>query len=230
MPYDPYKREAGHTLKKALQLISTTSEYYALDLSLRELERTLAAIPKGSYTHVQCFGLHGTYDDGLEWLKKAEMNMRPKTILSLGSSIGNFSRSDAASFLKGFADILGPEDQMFIGVDACKDPSKVYHAYNDREGTTHKFIANGLVHANETLGKEAFEMDIWKVIGEYNQEAGRHQAFVSPSKATTVNGVVVEKDEKLRIEESHKCKSWKVPDSNVECAIASWRSSKLPVT
>ena len=109
--------------------------------------------------------------------------------------------------MKGFADILSPMDHLLIAIDGCKDPSKVYHAYNDREGTTHKFIANGLVHANETLGKEVFDKDIWNVIGEFNQEDGRHQAFVSPSQNTTVNGILVEKGEKVRIEESHKCRS-----------------------
>lgn len=191
-------------LLKALDAQGKEIEYYALDLSLRELERTLAAIPKGSYNHVQCFGLHGTYDDGLEWLKRSELHARPKTILSLGSSIGNFARPDAALFLKGFADIEGPEINLLLAIDGCQDGDKIYHAYNDREGTTHKFIANGLIHANETLGEQLFDMDVWNVIGEYNKNEGRHQAFVSPSKDAIVNDVLVKKDEKVRIEESHK--------------------------
>lgn len=59
-------------------------DYYALDLSLRELERTLAELPE--YKHVSCHGLWGTYDDGKEWLKGIEG--KPKAILHMGSSIG----------------------------------------------------------------------------------------------------------------------------------------------
>lgn len=189
---------------KAIDRQGKDVEYYALDLSLKELQRTLAAIPKGSYNHVQCFGLHGTYDDGLEWLQTPMMKEMPKMILSLGSSVGNFSRPDAAAFLKGFAAITTPADNILVAIDGTKDPSKVYHAYNDRDGTTHKFIENGLKHANETLRSNVFDMNVWGVIGEFNKEAGRHQAFVSPSQDTEVNGHLIRKDEKVRIEESHK--------------------------
>ena len=39
--------------------------------------------------------------------------------------IGNFKRPDAASFLRGFADALGPTNMLLIGVDATSDPEKV---------------------------------------------------------------------------------------------------------
>lgn len=191
-------------LLKAIDRQGKAVEYYALDLSLRELERTLAAVPKGWYNNVQCYGLHGTYDDGLEWLKGPATRGKPKMIMSLGSSVGNFSRPEAASFLKGFADTMIPEDSLIVAVDGTKDASKVYHAYNDREGTTHRFIANGLKHANEMLGRQVFNLNDWKVIGEFNEAAGRHQAFVSPVMDKDVEGILVKKDEKVRIEESHK--------------------------
>jgi uncharacterized SAM-dependent methyltransferase len=38
---------------------------------------------------------------------------------------GNFKSSDAASFLRGFADALGPSNMILIGVDATNDPEKV---------------------------------------------------------------------------------------------------------
>lgn len=199
-------------LLKAIDGQKKSVEYFALDLSLKELERTLSAIPKGSYNYVQCFGLHGTYDDGLEWLKRPHARAQPKTILSLGSSIGNFSRPDAAAFLKDFADVTTAGDNLLIAIDGTKDASKVYHAYNDRDDITHKFIMNGLKHANETLGKTIFELDVWRVIGEYSEEHGRHQAFVSPSEDTEVNGVLIRKDEKVRIEESYKYSDKEIED------------------
>lgn len=192
-------------LLEALERAEKDIEYYALDLSLAELERTLSAIPAGSFKHVKYFGLHGTYDDGLEWLKSAETaNRRQKNILWLGSSIGNFKRDDGAQFLKTFSDILRPGDTMIIGIDGCQDPDRVYHAYNDKQGVTHKFIRNGLQHANQIFGHEEFDMKKWTVIGEYNKAARRHQAFVSPTQETRIDGVVIHKDERVRIEESYK--------------------------
>ena len=178
-------------------------DYFALDLSLSELQRTLAQVPR-SYRHVSCHGLHGTYDDGLAWLQLADNLPRSKFILSLGSSIGNFTRSDAAGFLAGFARILGPHDRMLIGLDACKDPDKVYHAYNDREGVTHRFVMNGLNQANLILDKEVFKPSMWKIIGEYDELEGRHQAFYSPTVDVEYDGINFHAGERVKVEESYK--------------------------
>lgn len=73
-------------LLRALENAAKNVDYYALDLSLEELQRTLAQLP--TYKHVRAHGLLGTYDDGREWLKLPSIAMRQKCILSLGSSIG----------------------------------------------------------------------------------------------------------------------------------------------
>ncbi|KAF1990762.1 hypothetical protein K402DRAFT_324449 [Aulographum hederae CBS 113979] len=189
-------------LLQALERKKLNVQYYALDLDLVELQRTLSAVP--SYEYVKCFGLHGTYDDGLEWLQRADLSSKPKTVLSLGSSIGNFKRPDAGDFLAAFASILQQGDSVIIGIDSCHDAEKVLHAYNDRENVTHTFILNGLKHANRLLGSEAFVLDDWQVIGEYDVSGGRHHASVAPTKDVVIDGVVIKKDEKIHIEESHK--------------------------
>jgi uncharacterized SAM-dependent methyltransferase len=74
-------------LLRALDVAGKNIDYYALDLSLNELERSLQKTP--TFKHVKCHGLHGTYDDGLEWLKNPENASRPKCVLWLGSSIGS---------------------------------------------------------------------------------------------------------------------------------------------
>lgn len=73
-------------LLQALEDAGKKVDYYALDLSQKELERTLGQLP--AYKHVSAHGLLGTYDDGREWLKNPSISSRPKCILSLGSSIG----------------------------------------------------------------------------------------------------------------------------------------------
>lgn len=73
-------------LLQALEDDEKQVEYYALDLSRTELERTLSQLP--AYRHVRCRGLWGTYDDGREWLREPANVSRRKCILSLGSSIG----------------------------------------------------------------------------------------------------------------------------------------------
>ncbi|KAI0548789.1 DUF323 domain protein [Xylaria curta] len=179
-------------------------EYYALDLSEQELSRTLAQLP--TFQHIRCHGLLGTYDDGREWLLSTSHSAKSKCILHMGSSIGNFCPSDAASFLRGFADILQPQDSLLIGVDSCTDPSKVYHAYNDQEGITHEFLLNGLQHANEILDETVFRSEDWRVIGEYvyDGEGGRHRAFYSPVRDIVVMGEAIKANERIQVEQSFK--------------------------
>lgn len=191
-------------LLHALDRIGKHVDYYALDLDLTELQRTLAAVPKGTFKHVQCYGLHGTYDDGLVWLNRSEVSAKPKCILSMGSSIGNFEPVEVAPFLKAYATSLQNGDMMLIGIDKTNDPEKIYHAYNDKHGVTHDFILNGLAHANRLLGWKAFDPEVWKVHGEVDPVKGCHQAFVYPNKDVTFEDIHVAKNEKVRIEHSYK--------------------------
>ncbi|KAM0562409.1 hypothetical protein ACHAPJ_002099 [Fusarium lateritium] len=191
-------------LLQVFEELAKPIQYFALDLSRKELERTLAQVP--DFKYVSCHGLLGTYDDGMEWLKHPSLTSRSKCILHLGSSIGNFTRDEAAGFLGGFAEVLRPSDSMIVGVDSCSKPAKVYHAYNDSKGATHQFILNGLENANEILGEDIFNKDEWRVIGEYvyDDEGGRHQAFLAPTRPTDVLGSRVMPHERIQIEESLK--------------------------
>lgn len=191
-------------LLQAIERLGKDVEYYAVDLSLPELKRTFAEIPTGGYKHVKCFGLYGTYDHSLEWLKASQNRGKRKTILWLGSSLGNFKRHEVGPFLSGFRNALEPGDNMLIGIDSCKDPQRVFHAYNDSQNVTHSFILNGLNHANRIMGENAFNINDWHVIGEYDEKAGRHHAFVAPLKDVVVDGVSIQKGERIRIEESFK--------------------------
>ncbi|KAL8706000.1 MAG: hypothetical protein Q9201_000884 [Fulgogasparrea decipioides] len=193
-------------LLNAVELAKKRVDYYALDLSEPELTRCLAAVPE-HYQYVRCHGLLGTYDDGLDWLKRPERQQQPKWILSLGSSIGNFGREEAAAFLQSFAYAISSHDAILVGLDACQDSDKIYRAYNDKDGKTHEFVLNGLRHANSLLGKDVFQLGDWEVIGEYDKVAGRHQAFYSPNKDVIVDGIHVETGAKIRVEESYKYSS-----------------------
>ena len=117
-------------LLDAFERARKTITYYALDLSKPELERTLKVV-QNDYKHVKCYGLLGTYDEGLQWLKTPEISIKPKYVLWMGSSMGNLGRREAADFLRSYSAALGPKDLMIIGLDACQDEDKIWHAYND---------------------------------------------------------------------------------------------------
>lgn len=137
-------------------------------------------------------------------MQSSRIKDKPKTILWLGSSLGNFRREEVPPFLTGFRNALQPGDTMLIGIDSCKHPERVFHAYNDRDNVTHDFTLNGLKHANRIMGYTAFQLEDWEAIGAYNEKAGGHQAFVSPLKDVEIDGIPISKGERIRIEESYK--------------------------
>lgn len=131
--------------------------------------------------------------------------------MSLGSSLGNLTPVETTDFLKRFSGVLGSSDALLIGLDACQDEDRVFHAYNDKEGTTRKFYLNGLGHANALIGNEAFKQGDWDVVGEYNDKPERHQAFYVALANVVVDGAHIEAGERIGFEESYK---YSIPQSS----------------
>lgn len=191
-------------LLKAFEQAQKTVHYYALDLSLPELKRTFSEISTDDYNYVHLTALHGTYDDALAWLRKPDNHRAPTCVLSLGSSIGNFSRDQAAEFLAEFVKVLGPADQLLIGLDSCQDAGKVFRAYNDRQQVTHRFYRNGLDHVNKLLGYEAFKSTDWEIVGRYDEKLDRHEASYRALSDVSFEGIDFKRGEYLKFEEAYK--------------------------
>ncbi|OKL61019.1 hypothetical protein UA08_03115 [Talaromyces atroroseus] len=173
-------------LLDALEELGRDVDYYALDVSHRELLRTLALVPPGHFNHIRCFGLLGTYDDGRDWLQRPEVQGRPKTILSLGSTLGSFQRADVAEFLASFCASSGSggdhrNPSFLVGLDGCKNARRVLKAYNDEQGINRRFVKNGLHRANQILGYDAFDLSRWKVTGGWDEQNGSHNQYYYPA-------------------------------------------------
>jgi EasF-like predicted methyltransferase len=188
-------------LLDALEELGRPVDYFALDVSYPELQRTLRPVSSGIYRHVRCFGLLGTYDDGRTWLQHPDLQSRPKAILYLGSTLGNFEKADAAEFLSSFAQA---DCSFLLGLDGCKDEERVLNAYNDPDGMNHRFVKNGLKHANRVLGREAFDLDKWRVVGDWDAEKGAHNQNYCPRVNVSLEGVRIAAGRKLRAVCSHK--------------------------
>ncbi len=66
-----------------------------------------------------------------------------------GSTIGNFSPSEAQKFLQQARATLGPNSYLLIGVDTKKSPTCLHRAYNDAQGVTAAFNLNLLHRVNQ---------------------------------------------------------------------------------
>ncbi|SCV74577.1 BQ2448_7606 [Microbotryum intermedium] len=207
-------------------------DYEALDLERSSLELSLNSLaeqePASVKTEadetprVKIGGLHGLYEDGLEHLassSSSEGHARTSSIMWLGSSIGNFSRSEACLFLQSVK--LRPGETMLIGIDNCDDGPTIESAYNDPEGVTRRFILEGIDQAGRALAAATargdysntlplcstnFEYENW-----YNQKEGRHEQAYVRCKVDQLQvpipgheDVLLKKDELIQIEVSYK--------------------------
>ncbi|EJF58067.1 hypothetical protein DICSQDRAFT_157002 [Dichomitus squalens LYAD-421 SS1] len=181
-------------------------------------------------------GLWGTYNDGLQFITEGRLrdedvgvgvsgdgiegteaigpptlsSQQPLHILFLGSSLGNFTREDAAGFLRSLPLRSSSHDTLLLGMDHGNDAQKIRMAYNDTNGVSRRFVMNGLRCAGRVLGEERlFDQEKWEYVGTYNEQlrkrayykSGSDQTIIDPETKATFPFV---KDELIRVAFSHK--------------------------
>ncbi|KAF9932856.1 hypothetical protein FBU30_007187 [Linnemannia zychae] len=204
-------------LLNALERKRKNIRYYALDLMLDELTKSLKSL--GQFANVKTAGLWGTYDQGLAFVNSFGSDV-PKTLLWLGSSIGNLRREESRDFISSYRKTLNVGDNWLIGIDRRNDAQEIMIAYNDPKGVTRDFIMNGLDHINVLLGQNFIDRQKFRYFAQYNVELGRHEAYyqvteahelvyITPSSGEEVR-IALEKDELINVEYSYK---WSLQES-----------------
>ena len=95
----------------------------------------------------------------------------PLHILFLGSSMGNFSRGEDATFLRSLPLRAEKGDTLLLGLDHESDAARIKGAYNDRGGFMHRWLLNGLKGAGRAMGDESlFIPERWECVGRYDEE------------------------------------------------------------
>lgn len=89
-----------------------------------------------------------------------------------GSTVGNFTASEALAFLKNACAVARPGGAMLVGVDLKKDPAVLRAAYDDAQGVTAQFNLNLLERINRELGAD-IDITAFRHRALYNEEAGR---------------------------------------------------------
>jgi len=197
---------------KALEKNRKNITYYALDLMEDELKKSLSLL--GEFNNVKLVGLWGTYEEGMDFAANLPKDMK-KTIVWLGSSIGNMKREEGANFIKAFQDkSMNPGDLFLIGIDRRKNPEKITPAYKDSRGVTAEFIMNGLNHINVIFDQPLIDRNNFEYFAKYNDDVGRHEAYykvkndntleyTSPDDNTKIE-IKLKKGELINVEYSYK--------------------------
>jgi 4-dimethylallyltryptophan N-methyltransferase len=202
---------------EALEASKKNISFYALDLSFSELQSTLKSFPYKQFNFVKIAALHGTFEDGVHWLKSnPEVQDRPHCLLLFGLTVGNYSRLNASSFLqsiaKGALAVSPAESSIILSLDSCKVPNKVLRAYN-AEGVV-PFALASLDYGNTLFSpdkrvNQVFQPRDWHFLSEWNYMLGRHEAsLITKGKevrlGSPLNDIVIGKHEKVRFGCSYK--------------------------
>jgi dimethylhistidine N-methyltransferase len=138
--------------------------YVPIDIAREQLRGTAAAFASefpGLAVHAVC----ADYSRHLVLPQLAALKARRRVIYFPGSTIGNLTVPEAATFLANARELAGPGGAMLIGVDLKKDPARLNAAYNDGAGVTADFNLNLLRRINRELG------------ADFNLSAFRHHSF-----------------------------------------------------
>ena len=109
-----------------------------------------------------------------------------KLILFLGSSIGNFNRSECVGFLSKLAKEMNECDHLMVGFDLKKDPLVITQAYNDSQGVTREFNFNLLTRINRELGAD-FDPEKFEHCPTYEPQSGEMKSYLVSKEKQKVN-------------------------------------------
>ena len=124
-----------------------------------------------------------------------------------GSTIGNFTPSEAADFLRRAGRLLGRGSMMIVGVDLLKDRAVLEAAYDDAAGVTAAFNLNLLTRINRELGAN-FDLGTFAHEARWNAGESRVEMHLVSRVAQSVqvggDRISFAADESIHTENSYK--------------------------
>lgn len=178
--------------------------YVPVDISRTHLLLAASKINE-SYRNLQVFPVCADYSSVFEL--PAPVKGKRITTFFPGSSISNFERADAATFLRSIHTVVGPGGQLILGIDKRKDRKILEAAYNDSSGVTAEFNLNMLRHLNHKLDA-GFDLDAFSHKALYNEIEGRIEIYLQCLRSQILRlgsgEIVIHKNELLHTENSYK--------------------------
>ena len=140
-----FSKKTQHLLREQAKQRSG-GVFAPIDVSLTGLAASREMIRR-SFPKLGFHGLHARYEDGIASIEKS----LPTLFIFLGSSVGNFNRSEFVRFFSHVSASMGPSDFFLLGVDRVKEVELLEKAYNDSQGITADFILNVFSNINRLM-------------------------------------------------------------------------------
>ncbi len=136
------------------------------------------------YPWLEINALVGDYRAGLTNVPKTD---GVDLVVFFGSTIGNFTHTDALAFLRDLRAGMAETDWFLLGGDRIKAPDVLHAAYNDKQGTTARFNLNVL----NVLNKELH--------GSFDTACFRHYACYNPTEDQVEMYLVAMRDHEVEL-------------------------------
>ncbi len=189
-----------------LDALPEIAAYTPVDISKGHLIRSAASLAR-DVPDIKVIAVCADYTRPFEIPPLADHPDARRVVFFPGSTIGNFPRDAAQSFLAATAKVIGPGGALLIGVDLRKDRRVLEAAYNDAKGVTAAFNINLLARINRELGGD-FDLDGFRHVARYDEAAGRVEMHLVSLKRQSVHvdGATFSfgKDETIHTESSYK--------------------------
>ena len=163
-----YGSGASTKVKILLDALSHPKAYVPIDISSEFLQDAASKIAK-EYLDLKVIPVVADYTT---LVSLPELPVGNRAIFFPGSTIGNFTPTEAKKFLNISRTVCGPQGSVIIGVDLTKNPLTLHRAYNDSAGITARFNMNMLTRLNRELGAN-FDTSKFKHYAFYNPEHRR---------------------------------------------------------
>jgi L-histidine Nalpha-methyltransferase len=157
--------------------------YYPIEISPAALAQCVAELSQLNLINV--IGIENDYLDGLARVTAQRSSNERLLVMFLGSTIGNFHRSDAEQFLSALRRRLIPGDALLLGTDLVKPVDQMIAAYDDAMGVTAAFNLNLLTRMNRELGA-SFDLKEFRHSARYNTTERRIEMHLVSLRDQTV--------------------------------------------
>ena len=159
--------------------------YVAIDISRQHLVESCKRLAE-SYPRLEVIAVCADYSTPFPLPTPKRGTPQNRMVFFPGSTIGNFSPGQAASFLANTARQIGTGGSLLIGVDLKKDEKRLHAAYNDSEQVTAAFNLNLLERINQELDAD-FDLSAFRHRAFYNAERGRIEMHIVSLKPQVVS-------------------------------------------
>ena len=175
---------AGNCAKSAALIpCIKPQQYVPIDISADFL-RDAASRLQASFPALDIVGVGMDFSSALVLPEAVQKDNR--VFFYPGSSLGNFSPTDALRFLQ---QISSPEQGnasgLLLGIDLVKDPAVLQAAYDDAPGVTAAFNKNVLSNINQQLGAN-FDLRQWRHVALFSGQESRIEMHLQACVDTTV--------------------------------------------